>query len=378
MSSTQILATIASALRSGGLDESTGLGKYALDSVRSALGVEGDSRRSAEAVPGEHGDVIDVEVHKVAREGGEQSLEEGQPAGRFLSCVHDGPAGRRKYRLYVPPLHSTDGNPRPLLVMLHGCKQTAEDFAAGTQLNALAERLGMLVAYPSQTQKANGSRCWNWFEPQHQARGKGEPATIAGMVRDVMASYPIDERRIFIAGLSAGGAMALVLGETYPELFSAVGVHSGVPYKAASDVPSAFAAMAGKGGPGNHHGGFDRRPAMRTIVIHGDRDSTVAPSNGNSIARDAVARWADQGRPLLRAEERQLVGGRQSTRVVHADDQGCSVVEHWTVHGGGHAWAGGHSAGSFTDPLGPNASKIMLDFFLQVQARLDANRLPAD
>lgn len=263
---------------------------------------------------------------------------------RSFSCT----AGSRSYKLYIP--NHKPNSQRPLLIMLHGCKQDPSDFAVGTRMNTVAETHGMLVAYPAQTQTANPSACWNWFNPSHQLPGIGEPAIIAGLTKEIMKSYDIDPKKIFVAGLSAGGAMAVVMGETYPELFSAVGVHSGLPYRSASDVVSAFAAMRGEAPRAN------AIPKLRTIVFHGDADRTVAPSNGANIVNGTV----------FSAVDCERVTG-QYTRRVARDSQGLPVFEHWLLHGGGHAWSGGNAAGSYTDPSGPNASAEMLRFFLEIK-----------
>jgi poly(hydroxyalkanoate) depolymerase family esterase len=237
------------------------------------------------------------------------------------------------------------------LIMLHGCKQNPSDFAIGTGMNALAEAHGMLVTYPAQTQTYNPSGCWNWFNPGHQHRGIGEPAIIAGLTSQIIANYDIDVKRVFVAGLSAGGAMAVVMGETYPELFSAVGVHSGLPYKSASDVVSAFAAMRGDL-PRQASSG-----SIRTIIFHGDADTTVVPLNAREIIRGRSFSIEHTHRGVSEA-------GRRYTRQVFEDQNGVPVAENWLVQGAGHAWAGGNPKGSFTDEAGPDASKEMLRFFL--------------
>ena len=264
---------------------------------------------------------------------------------QFLNWSFSCKAGSRSYKLYIPK-HKPD-TPRPLVIMLHGCKQNPSDFAVGTRMNTLAEAHGMLVAYPAQSQSANPSVCWNWFNPDHQQPGMGEPAIIAGITEEIVKLYDIDRTRVFIAGLSAGGAMAVVMGETYPTLFSAIGVHSGLPYRSANDVVSAFAAMRGDG---LHMKGV---PQLRTIVFHGDADSTVAPSNGINIVGGAA----------FSMTESERVNG-QYTRRVTRDSHGLPLFEHWTLHGAGHAWSGGNSAGSYTDANGPNASAEMVRFFL--------------
>ena len=257
----------------------------------------------------------------------------------------------------------------PLLVMLHGCTQSADDFAAGTRMNQLAQAHGFLVVYPEQTAGANVSKCWNWFQRQDQARSGAEPGVIAGIVQEVAARHGADPRRIFVAGLSAGAAMAVILGQTHPELFAAVGAHSGLPYGSAHDIPSALAAMKG----GRHAAaGSPLAQAVPTIVFHGDRDHTVQHSNGSLIVRQVIdafaATAATAASPLEATTDRGTsAGGRGYSRTVHADAQGQACVESWTLHGAGHAWSGGSASGTYTDSAGPDASAEMLRFFLALQ-----------
>lgn len=287
---------------------------------------------------------------------------ESRAGGQFLARTFASDAGALAYKVYVPTSYDTDPARRfPLVVMLHGCTQSPDDFAAGTRMNALADQYGLLVAYPAQSANANGSKCWNWFRPQDQARGKGEPALIAGVTARVGTDYRVDPARVYVAGLSAGAAMAVVLGRTYPEVFAAVGVHSGLPYRAAHDVGSAFAAMQGGGArvveAGTH-------PLVPTIVFHGDRDPTVSHANGSAV----IAQLGGGGVAALvqTSEDAGIAaGGRRYTRTRYADQTGRPVVEDWRVHGGGHAWMGGSASGSYTDPQGPDASAEMLRFFLQ-------------
>jgi poly(hydroxyalkanoate) depolymerase family esterase len=275
--------------------------------------------------------------------------------GRFIERSFGNAAGSRNYKLYVPTCYS--GEPMPLLLMLHGCKQNPDDFAAGTRMNELAQQHGFLVAYPEQTRAANGSNCWNWFQPPHQGRG-GEPSILAGIVGDVALHYRIDSRRVFAAGLSAGAAMAVILGEAYPEIFAAVGAHSGLPLGAAHDVASAFAAMHG-GAPAHAAASARLSSGVATIVVHGDQDKTVAVANASAIVGQAVG--ANAGSKLQR-ETITLAG---STRTIYRDAAGRARVEQWLVHGGGHAWSGGSTKGSFTQPSGPDASAEMVRFFLK-------------
>ena len=279
--------------------------------------------------------------------------------GQFLARSYQNSAGRRAYRLYVPSGYR--GQPVPLVVMLHGCKQTAEDFAAGTRMNVHAEGHSCLVAYPAQSSAANGSKCWNWFSPQHQTRGNGEASLIAGITQKVVEDFTVDPQRIYVAGLSAGGAAAAIMGTAYPDLYAAVGVHSGLACGAAHDVPSAFTAMR----LGEPSGGRTISPGPRlmipTIVFHGDRDSTVNPLNGEQVLAQAAT-----GRELERLVERgQIPGGHAYTRNFYTERNGGVILESWTVHGAGHAWSGGNPAGSYTDPYGPDAGREMLRFFLE-------------
>jgi len=279
---------------------------------------------------------------------------------QYLSRSYACAAGRRSYKLYVP--HRQHAGRRPLLIMLHGGTQDADDFAAGTRMNVLAEEHGFLVAYPSQCKSANPSLCWNWFKPEDQVRGAGEPSIIAGITDEIVAEYDIDPQRVFVAGLSAGGAMAGVMGATYPEVYAAVGVHSGLPYRSATDVASAFSAMRGdpglqrrqrKTGPRSDHA-----LRVRTIVFHGDADQIVHPSNAAKIIE------AKTGDTVERAKVRSSAS-RAYTRAVTRDKTGTVVVEQWLIHGSGHAWSGGSADGTYTDPHGPDASRELLRFFLE-------------
>lgn len=277
---------------------------------------------------------------------------------QFAAWTYSGAQGSRGYRLYVPS--AARDAPLPLIVMLHGCTQSPDDFAAGTGMNRLAEEHGFLVAYPSQSPSANAHKCWNWFSPKDQRRDRGEPALIAGITREVMASHAVDPCRIYVAGLSAGGAAAAIMGSAYPDLYAAVGVHSGLPCGAARDVPSALAAMRDGGAVPPVPKG-DRNRVMPTIVFHADKDSTVHPRNGDHI----IAQSGDGAGLQASVTRGQVPGGRAFTRSVYADADGRAMLEHWLVHGGGHAWSGGSASGSYTDPDGPHASREMVRFFME-------------
>jgi poly(hydroxyalkanoate) depolymerase family esterase len=273
---------------------------------------------------------------------------------QFLSLTYSAQRGSRSYRLYIPA--NRLAAPMPLIVMLHGCTQTPEDFAAGTGMNALAEEFGCLIAYPAQPSGANAQKCWNWYRTEDQARGRGEPALIAGLTRAVLRDHAADPGRTYVAGLSAGGAAAVVMAAAYPDVFGAVGVHSGLPAGSAQDIPSAFAAMR-SGSQGKPH-----RAVVPTIVFHGLADNTVHPDNGSAILAQAL-----HAMPRLRATTQNGVsdGGRSFRTTAHLDAKGRSLAEHWQIDGAGHAWAGGHASGSYTDPRGPDASRQMIRFFLQ-------------
>lgn len=305
------------------------------------------------------------EVVRRLREGRRLAFPPGAPAplprlaegAQFLARSLDCPFGARAYRLYIPACPANEL--RGLVVMLHGCNQTPEDFAVGTGMNAVAEENRLLVAYPAQAHAANISGCWNWFDPAHQTRDAGEPAIIAAITRVIAGDYGIGPDRTFIAGLSAGGAMAAVLAETYPELYAAVGIHSGLAYGAASDVASAFAAMRGRTRAPSRRTGS--RPA-RMIVFHGSADVTVNPSNADVIV--ASARSALHG-GVLRKTREPAANGRSAERSTILMPDGTVALELWMIDGAGHAWSGGDPAGSYADPGGPQASVEMVRFFLK-------------
>lgn len=280
-----------------------------------------------------------------------------EPGGRFHEVAFATAAGGRSYRLYVPTT-SAAGIPMPLVVMLHGCSQSPEDFAAGTRMNAFAERNGFLACYPEQIASANGQRCWNWFNRDDQSRDRGEPSLIADMTRAVMARHAVDPARVYVAGLSAGGALAATMGQLYPDLYAAVGVHSGLASGAAHDLGSALAAMRRGGGTQVPEGSATTVPA---IVFHGDRDATVAPINGDEVRIQAIHAAAVSAE----AREGRVPGGRAYACTRFRDGGGRVMAEQWSVHGAGHAWSGGSAAGSFTDPAGPDASREMLRFFAE-------------
>lgn len=278
----------------------------------------------------------------------------------------------RNYSLYTPTTGA--GTARPLVVMLHGCTQSPSDFAAATRMNDLADVKGFVVVYPEQPSSANQNKCWNWFEPSHQSRGQGEPAVIKAIVDAVKGKTSIDSTRVYVAGLSAGAAMSVIMGATYPDVFSAIGVGAGLEYKAATSTSSAFTAM-NSGGPNPDTQGIAAYNAMgsakkqvRTIVFQGTSDYTVYPVNGNQVAAQWVQTndMVDDGQDNGSKSTSQLTmtsgtvsGGRAYTTKSYAG----GLVELWNVTGMGHAWSGGSTAGTYTDPKGPDASAEMWRFF---------------
>lgn len=335
------IVTATNLTRSGNLVEATNLLQAALSGAIAPV----DSHVSGAIAP------IDSSVSS--------TVAPRKEARRFVARVYRSGAGARAYKLFVPSGYK--GQACPLIVMMHGCTQSADDFAAGTRMNELAEEETFLVAYPEQPASANAQKCWNWFKQAEQQRDHGEPSLIAGITRQIMREYTIDRRRVYVAGMSAGAAAAAVLGATYPDIYAAIGVHSGLACGLVHDVRSAFAMM--RSGKGARRAKSSQRPTesdvpIPTIVFHGDHDTTVNKANGDRFADDlstsAYARRIEAGR---------AAGGRAYTKTVYTDVSGRSVLEQWSVHGAGHAWSGGSGAGSYTDELGPDASREMVRFF---------------
>ncbi len=302
------------------------------------------------------GGLIDLTAETVDVSATNESIPGG---GAFTDAVHRSKTGVLPYKLFLPDALQPGA---PLLVMLHGCTQTPDDFARGTGMNAHAAEHGFAVAWPAQTQGNNAQRCWNWFDRNHQGRGKGEPALMAGLTQALVSEHRLDARRVFIVGLSAGGAAAAVMAAAYPDIYAGVGVHSGLACGAASDIGSALRAMGnGRGGGGGGEGTV--RHFVPTIVFHGDSDATVNKANGEDVFADALAA---AGGALGVSDEAGSAGGVAYVRSVARDRNGRARAEKWSIRGGQHAWSGGSKAGSYAEPRGPDASREMARFFLEL------------
>lgn len=348
-----------SLVRKSNLVEATALIRAALASAKTAPPHEvSNSNLLSAALPQSTAE----ETYTWKRKETRKSVSEKAPetyggTGQFTSRNYHHVERDLTYMLYIPSNNS--GNERSLLLMLHGCTQNPKDFALGTQMNRLADEFNIIVAYPLQPQSANSSGCWNWFDERHQKHGSGEPAMLASLAENLSGEFNISDKRVFAAGLSAGGAMAEILASTYPQQFAAVGVHSGLPHGAATSLVNAFSAMKGSSK-------FERRSRKkgtrqsRRIVFHGSSDATVHPSNGERIVNQS----RQDSIKLKEIEITNVINGRNVSRTILEDQNGMPIVEQWVVTGGGHAWFGGNSRGSYSDPKGPDASREMVRFFL--------------
>ncbi|MCU1277829.1 MAG: phaZ1 [bacterium] len=295
----------------------------------------------------------------------------GATPGTWISGTYVNDQGQRDYRLYVPSGYRA-GTPLPLVVMLHGCTVTVEQMEASSQYAALAEARTFLVVYPAQSSAANAALCWNWFDPNSQARGKGEPSLIAGIAQAVIDGWSVDAKRVYAIGISAGGAMSVIMGATYPDRFAAIGVVAGCEY--------AGTPCGGSGGPDPAMQGQLAYQAMTTvarplpvIVFHGDADTVAAPINGEQVTQQWLATddYADDGAhngsvPTAAAATStlQVANGRSYDRSRFDDHAGALLIEYYVIHGAGHAWPGGPASATFTDPTGPDATALSYDFFL--------------
>ncbi|MDF2068426.1 PHB depolymerase family esterase [Bacillus sp. Cr_A10] len=290
--------------------------------------------------------------------------------------VISGTYGGKTYKLYVPSQYDSSKS-YPLYVMLHGCTQDATQFSTGTKMNALSEEKGFLVLYPEQNSSANSNKCWNWFETSHQNRGSGEPSVIAGMVQSIKSNYSIQNDQVFVAGLSAGAAMSVIMGATYPDVFSGIGVGAGLEYKAATSMTEAFTAMSSGGsspvqrGRDAYNAMGSRAKPLKVIVFHGTSDYTVNKINGdqvisqwavtNSLAATGAEGWLDD--QADNTQNLQVPSGKSYTVYDYKAQDEKIWMKKVNIQNMGHAWSGGSSQGSYTDPQGPDASRIMWEFF---------------
>ena len=292
--------------------------------------------------------------------------------------------GSRDYKLWVPPGLAKEKRV-PLLMLLHGCTHGAEDMAEISGMNEVANRNHFLVVYPEQSRLANLLKCWNWFDPKHQSRDAGEPSILAEIVRQVCALYEVDSERIYAAGVSAGGAMAVITAATYPDLFSALAVAAGAEFQAAQSVPEGLVVMK-QGGPDPVRQGRAAFAAMKqglarkarkrlpVIVFHGTEDGSVNPVNADQI----IAQWgetnaclaSEAGEAGFSIAEKIIAGtvpdGHSYNRHIYTDQTGRLLMEKWIVKGMGHAWSGTPKEHKYCDPKGPNASEEIWRFFCEV------------
>jgi poly(hydroxyalkanoate) depolymerase family esterase len=300
------------------------------------------------------------------------SLPVSLEGATWMRKTFQGETGTRDYKVYIPSARGCE--PLPMIVMLHGANQDPDDFAAGTRMNMLAGETGYIVVYPEQPTSANAAKCWNWFRPSDRIRGSGEAALIAELTREVMSTYNADSARIYVAGMSAGGAMAVNLAVAYPDLYAAAGIHSGLPYGIADDAFSAMSVMT--------HGSTEfqlellqkesmERAHAPVIAFHGDQDDVVHPGNCDELMRmnSILALSPQRTLSQITTVALEMDGIFRHTRTVSCDDEGEVVGEQWIIHGLDHAWSGGDSAGSYTDCNGPDASREMLRFFESVRLR---------
>tara|TARA_R110002049_G_scaffold81927_1_gene208354 strand:- start:485 stop:1549 length:1065 start_codon:yes stop_codon:yes gene_type:complete len=300
---------------------------------------------------------IDQKLHEKPGQDAESYITAKDTESAIIRKTFGTGVQERPYRLFIPA--RPEAEPIPLIVMLHGCTQSTDDFANGTMMDEIAQKHGLAVLYPGQSRRTSSNLCWNWFKHNHQGRGHGEPALLAKLTSDICLQHGFDESRVFVAGLSAGGAMAAILGKAYPDIFSGVAIHSGLASGVAHDLPSALQAM-NNGAPSVSTRSSD--PMPRTIVFHGDSDRIVNPVNGDQIARQCTD--AMRSMPIRETESGQT-NGRQWTVTRARNSMREIAMEHWVITGLGHAWSGGNSAGSYSDEKGPCASELIVKFFLE-------------
>jgi len=289
----------------------------------------------------------------------------------FVWGSYEGPEGSRRYKLYVP---SKGSSPKRLLVMLHGCTQDPDDFARGTRMNAVAGAQGFAVLYPEQPATANPLKCWNWFAASHQKRGQGEPGLLASMIQKVVAEQKIDPSKVYVAGISAGGAMAAILGATYPELASGLAIHSGIAYGLATDVSQALGAMRTPKGDGQALGKLvrdamgERRKMLPVFIIQGEGDASVNKTNADLLAMQwAFANGYTGDASQVSRDVSDHVPGLWTT--TYTTDKHRVLSRSFVIKELGHAWSGGSKEGTFTNPATLDASSAVVEFFLSLEKK---------
>jgi poly(hydroxyalkanoate) depolymerase family esterase len=296
------------------------------------------------------------------------------------TLVKRGPRPALDYRLYLPS-GALRRRSLPLIVMLHGCRQDPLSFAEGTRMNKRAEDGRYAVLYPEQSTRSNPMRCWNWFETASIA-GHGEAALIARLIDQITRRRRIDPRRVYLVGMSAGGAMACLLAVRHSRLFAACAIHSGVMYGVASSPMQAVSVMQSGASPASidkarrllHEVG-EPEVTVPTLVIHGDRDATVNPLNADQIIVQLKERTEfidpSMGK-LLASGERLIDDGGRAYRQQDYTQQGRSILRKILVQGLGHAWSGGDSRYEFNDAGGPDATQLILDFVMPHRREAEA------
>ena len=336
-----------------------------MGAMAAVVGVSGGCGRSAGCPPQAGG----CSRQSVA-ESRASSAESSRNAGRWMEHTYTNAAGSRRYKLYVPGAYDPSRR-RMLVVLLHGCTQDPDDIARGTRIAGHAERDGFLALLPEQPESANPKKCWNWYDRAHQGRDAGEPSLIVGMTDEVVRAYAVDPARVHLAGISAGAGMASLVAVAYPERYASLALHSGLAWRAATDVMGALGAMAKGVSDADAQGASAleamgaRARAIPTLVVHGGKDAVVNPVNGSQSARQwAVTAARALGVPSLATRQTTgEEGGYGWTRTCHSDASGGCLVEELVVHELGHAWSGGSREGTFTDERGPEATREMVRFF---------------
>jgi poly(hydroxyalkanoate) depolymerase family esterase len=293
-------------------------------------------------------------------------------AGNLSRGSYTSSAGTLSYETYVPASYK-QGSQMPLIVALHGCTQTADNFRTQTRFDDLAASKGFIVVYPEQSKANNNLTCWNWFQQADMQRGSGEPSLIAGITKTVQAKYGVDPNKVYVGGLSAGGAMAAVMGATYPDIYAAIGVGSGCEYSAGAPCAGYQSADPEQAGKSAHQAMGTNARVLPFIVFQGDQDTTVPPVNAQQAVRagQVMADLADDGDEngsiptgAAKVVNGQAPGGESYTVSFYNDGTGKELAQYWLVHGMGHAWSGGDASQQFSDPKGPDESLAMYDFFM--------------